>query len=339
MIASQPTSNLLVGAGGWAYFRVQGRESLRAYASSFDFVEVNSTYYEYPDMRKVSGWRSRVPRKFEFSVRCNKEIVQALRRVRSDALDDIMGKMEEICRTLDANILTILVPRGAGVGEKKLASGLGHVISTFRAGKTRIAVETRGGASKEVLRAMEDNDAIHCVDISNEQPAYESGILYSRIFGKGQDNIYQFDDDEVKDIARSASAPRFEKSILAFHGVRMFGDAARLKSFLQTGKFLQVTGQTGLDSLGQVLKEDTSFPTSKRELVARQGWKLFDLTVERRVRAGVPLSKLAEKTYASARDVMASLEPWFSQEAQSSQPPRGKTQSDSRPGKNSYASR
>jgi len=177
---------------------------------------------------------------------------------------------------------------------------------------------------------MKENDAIHCVDISKEQPAYESGILYSRTFGKGQDNIYQFDDDEIKDIAGSATAPKFEKSILAFHGVRMYGDAARLKSFLQTGKCLQVTGQTGLDSLGEVLKEDASFPTSKRELMARQGWKLFDLTPEKRVRASVPLSRLPEKNYASIRDLMASLEPWFSQKTENSQPPHLKAGPDSR---------
>lgn len=318
-----------MGAGGWAYFHVPGRESLRAYSSSFNFVELNSTYYEYPNIRSVSGWRSRVPQKFEFAVRCHKEIVQAFRRGKGDRLDNVVGKMEEICRTLDANILTILVPKGSGIREKSLVKGLEHVTSTFNAGKTRIAVELRGGAPSPVLRTMQDNDAIHCVDISNEQPAYNSGILYSRVFGKGQDNIYQFDDDEIKDIAKSATAPKFEKSILAFHGVRMFGDAARLKSFLQTGKFLQVTGQTGLDSLAEVLKEDAPFPASKRELVARQGWKLFDLTVEKRVRASTILSRLPERTYGNARDVIASLEPWVSKEIQSPQPARDNTRSGS----------
>lgn len=306
-------NNVRAGAGGWAYFKVQGRESLRAYSSSFDFVEVNSSYYEYPELRRVEGWRSRVHAKFEFSVRCNKEIVPALRGAKREASDKVLGRMEEICRILDANILTVLVPKDANIAEDKLESGLEYVTSTFKARGTRIAVELRGGVSRQILRTMQGNDAIHCVDISREQPAYESGVLYSRIFGKGEDNIYQFDDDEIRGIAASASAPRFEKSILAFHGVRMYGDAARLKSFLQTGRFLQVTGQTGLESLGEVLREDASFPTSKQALVARQGWKLFDLTLEKRIRASVPLSKLPEKTYTSRRDVMDSLEHWFSE--------------------------
>ncbi len=314
MMTLKSTPNLLVGTGGWAYFHVPGRDSLRAYSSSFDFVEVNSTYYEYPDMRAVSLWRSRVPRRFEFSVRCHSDIAQALREEKNYVLDDVLGKMSQICRALEANILTILVPRSSGITGTRLAKGLERVASTFSARKTMIAVEVRGGTPREVLKVMADNNVIHCVDISREQPAYESEVLYSRLSGKGPDNIYQFDDDEIADIASKASAPKFEKSILAFHGVRMYGDAARLKAFLQTGKFLQVTGQTGLDSLGTVLKEDLAFPVSKRELVARQGWKLFDLTFDKRVKAGHLLSKLPDRTYTSHQDLMGSLEPFFSYE-------------------------
>jgi uncharacterized protein YecE (DUF72 family) len=302
----------LVGTGGWAYFHVPGRDSLSAYASTFDFVEVNSTYYEYPDLREVSLWRSRVPQKFEFSVRCHKNIVQALRAGQDHLLDDTIGRMGEICNLLEANVLALLVPGKPGIASALLAKKIKHIASIFNDEETRIAVEIRGSASKEVLETMADNNIIHALDISKHQPAPGSQILYSRLFGKGKDNIYQFDDEEIEDIARKATGPKFEKSILAFHGVRMYGDAARLKAFLQTGKFLQVTGQTGLDSLGEVLKEDTKFPASKSEIIARQGWKLFDLTVDKRIRAGEVLSRLPARTYSSHKELMDSLEPLLS---------------------------
>lgn len=57
----------LVGAGGWAYFRVPGRDSLAAYAKSFSFVEVNSTFYENPDLCTVTSWGKRVPGAFRFA--------------------------------------------------------------------------------------------------------------------------------------------------------------------------------------------------------------------------------------------------------------------------------
>ena len=297
-----------MGTGGWAYFQVPGLASLRAYSKVYDFVEVNSTYYEYPDLRAVRDWRSRVPRKFEFSVRCRNQIVQALRSPEGRRLARIMERMEDICTILDANILTILIPEKSGVREKALSAGLEKAISTFHTGNTRIAVELRGAKSKKVLRTMQDNEAIHCVDLSREDPAYESTMLYTRLFGKGESNIYQFDDEELKDISKAASRPKFEKSILAFHGVRMYGDSARLKKFLKTGKFPQITGQTGLESLGEVLREDATFPASKSELVAKQSWKLFDLTAEKRIRAGEILRRLPEGTYNDSREVLVSLQ-------------------------------
>src|SRR5215469_6171169 len=94
--------DILVGTGGWAYFHVPGRDSLRAYSSSFNFVEVNSTYYEYSDPQTTESWRTRVPGGFEFSVRCHRDIVHALRKESQDQVENVLAKMTETCRILDA---------------------------------------------------------------------------------------------------------------------------------------------------------------------------------------------------------------------------------------------
>jgi len=87
----------------------------------------------------------------------------------------------------------------------------------------------------------------------------------------------------------------------------MYRDAARLKTFLNSGKFPSLTGQVGLESLSEVLMEDAGFPTSKSQLVREQGWKLFDKTAEERVRTRVVLEKLPEGAYRTLDDVLASL--------------------------------
>jgi hypothetical protein len=71
------------------------------------------------------------------------------------------------------------------------------------------------------LKTLHDHNAIHSVDLSREDPKVDSSILYSRLFGKGKENIHEFDDNELQEIATKSSGPKFEKSILAFHGVRM----------------------------------------------------------------------------------------------------------------------
>ena len=298
---------LRIGAGGWDYFAIPHGDRLKAYASAYDFVEVNSTYYQLPNLATVESWRRRVPPGFEFSVRCQRDVAELHQLESTPKTVRIIDSMEKICRRLRASVLTMLIPK-ALVGDKDLALKLNKFLSTISLGRTRMAMEFRGGEpTDDVLKILRDHDAVHSVDISTQDPKAESSILYSRLFGRGKENVYEFDDNELEDIAAKASGPKFEKSILAFHGVRMYRDAARLKTFLNSGKFPSLTGKIGLESLGQVLKEDTLFPTSKSKLLEEQGWKLFDKTTEERVRARVVFEKLSERTYASLDDVLACL--------------------------------
>jgi uncharacterized protein YecE (DUF72 family) len=298
---------ILIGAGGWDYFTIPNGDRLKVYSSAYDFVEVNSTYYRLPSPSAVASWRRRVPPRFEFSVRCQKDLAEFHRLELTPKTGRIIESMEKTCRQLKASFLTILIPK-ALVGARDLAPKLNTFLSTITLGKTGIAIEFRGrDPTEDTLKILHDHGAIHSVDLSTQDPKTESGILYSRLFGKGKENIYEFDDTELQGIATKASGPKFEKSILAFHGVRMYRDAARLKTFLESGKFPSLTGQVGLESLGQVLKEDAGFPTTKSQLVENQGWKLYDKNVEERARAREVLEKLPERTYTTLDGVLACL--------------------------------
>lgn len=302
-------SLLRVGAGGWAYFLVPHEGSLRAYSKGFDFVEVNSTYYVFENLRTVLSWKRIVPTGFEFSVRCNRKLVDqycANKPVDNEKREMFLNSVERTCKLLEASVLTILLNNS----DAHTTFGLERFFSDFHSKGTRVAVEVRGSdPTQELLKTMVKNDAIHCVDISrDEKPMVESGILYTRLFGKGEKNIYEFDDTELKQLAEKASSPRFEKSILAFHGVKMYRDAARLKTFLATGKFQKLSIYNGLDALEKVLEEDAVFPLTKSELVNSQGWKLFDLKSDQRIRVGELLQKLPETTFLNARMVRDRLE-------------------------------
>ena len=297
-----------IGTGGWDYFAVPNSDRLRAYSSAYDFVEVNSTYYQLPRPATLASWRNRVPSAFEFSVRCHRYIAEGSRLDLTPKAIRIIDSVEKICKHLKASVLAVLVP-GSVAGDPDLGLKLKALLSTLNLGKTKVAVEFRGKApTDEAIEILEDNGGIHSVDISRSQPSVESKTLYSRLFGHGEGNVYEFDDNELKSLAGRARSPKFEKSILAFHGVRMYRDAARLKVYLDSGKFPSLTGQVGLDSLNEVLKEDTTFPVTKGRLVKAQGWKLFDSTSEKRVRAVEVLKKLPERTYKNFEDLRISLE-------------------------------
>src|SRR4030065_255060 len=140
-----------IGTGGWAYFRVPGLNPLVAYSRIFNFVEVNSTFYEIPPVSKVENWRKLVPADFEFSVRAHKSITHTY----------------------------------------------------------RLSPENR------VFEAF--NNMIHSVDLSKgEKPAYETDILYTRLFGKGTHNIYQPTDQELEEVDRKAAVSKSEKIVMNF---------------------------------------------------------------------------------------------------------------------------
>jgi uncharacterized protein YecE (DUF72 family) len=300
-------SQVLVGAGGWAYFHIPGMDSLQAYSQAFDFVELNSSYYELPAISSASEWRRRVPANFRFSVRCPRIIVDHYGLKLLPGSRSLLDRLQEVCKHLEAEAMTILVTASSSLREDELANRLNDFLEAFRSDDTPVAVEFRGlRPSEQVFDVMKESGAIHSVDLSNSEPRSEGKILYSRLFGKGEENIYEFDDGELKEIARKALAPKFEKSILAFHGVRMYRDAGRVKSYIDKGYFPKITSGVGTDSIREVLSEDARFPTTKTRLLMDQGWKVFQ-DIDEVKKISTVLEKLPEEEFRSLDDLMLEL--------------------------------
>jgi uncharacterized protein YecE (DUF72 family) len=300
-------SQLLIGAGGWAYFQVPGTNSLEAYSQAFDFVELNGSYYELPAYSSVAEWRRKVPADFRFSVRCPRIIVDHYGLKLLPGARGLVERLEEVCKQLEAEVMTVLISANSPIRGSELAQRLGDFLGEFGVDGTVVAVEFREmRPTDDVFDIMKESGAIHAVDLSNSDPQYQGSLLYSRLFGKGEENIYEFDDGELKEIAEKASAPKFEKSILAFHGVRMYRDAGRVKSFIDRGYFPKITGGVGSDSIREVLSEDARFPTTKSRLLQDQGWKVYQDTDEVR-KISTVLENLPEGEFKSLDDLIAEL--------------------------------
>lgn len=303
-------ADYLIGTGGWAYLQVSGLRSLVAYSRVFDFVEVNSTFYQIPNLKTVESWRRQVPPDFEFSVRCNRLVSHAHQFRPDEEALNAFAQMITICRTLRAEILHVQAPV-TFQPNKENAELLNSFLSSVSSKGVRMAFELRGenrNLSGDFVEVMRDNDLVHSVDLSrDEAPAYESDILYSRLFGKGYHTIYQPTDHELKMIDERASSPAYRKAAVSFHFIRMYKDASRLKMYRRTGRFPMVTASTGLDSLREVLSEDARFPSGRMDLIRHQGWKLVDFSKDERVRASEMLGKLPERSYESVEDVIDAL--------------------------------
>jgi uncharacterized protein YecE (DUF72 family) len=303
----QSLTDYLIGTGGWAYFNLPGKPSLKAYSEVFNFVEVNYTFYEYPDLRRVEQWRRTVPENFTFAVRCHQDLTHRIGLKPVDEAYYVLGRMITYCGILDAPFLVLETPASYVMNQEEVYRARDFLSSSNLRG-VQLVWEIRAPVTAVVLDLMRDFNVVECVDLSTGTPSVESDVVYSRLFGKGKHNLYQFTDDELLAMDQEIESISPRIAVLSYHGVRMNIDAARYMRYKKTGTFLPVTSFTGVDSARSVLAEDAQFPLSKSELIEKQGWKAIDLAVDKRVHLSELLSQVPNKTYNSVDEVAEALE-------------------------------
>ncbi len=113
-------TDFLIGAGGWAYFQVQGLRPLEAYVKAFNFVEVNSTFYQIPSPKLVKSWRQRVSVNFKFSVRCHKDVTHRFQLNPCIEALNTFTVMIDICRILNSEYMVLVTPPSLVFPEQRL---------------------------------------------------------------------------------------------------------------------------------------------------------------------------------------------------------------------------
>ena len=293
----------LVGAGGWGYFA----GGLDVYAQAFHFVEVNATFYRRIPDAMARRWRSRVPADFVFSVKVHREVTHRDNLRASKEARESFAASVRTAGILRAPFLILETPASLAFEQAQL-DGL-RDLSAMVDGRTRIGLEARayrqGSLPADVRRAMRREGILDVVDVTQMNPRVADESVYTRLFGPGPHNAYEFDDDELRSIDRAGKDA--VRAAFTFHGVRMYKDAARLLTFKRTGTFPSATGQQGLASLTAVLRPDARFPTTKDDLVREHGWKVFDLNEHLRAHASVVLSALPDRTFRRLDEVVREL--------------------------------
>ena len=295
-------TNYLVGTGGWAYFNVPDKPQLKAYSEIFNFVEVNYTFYEYPSVVTVERWRKTVPKNFTFSVRCHQDLTHKTGLKPADQAYEVFYKMKNYAEILQTPLLVLETPPTYDADKASR-----DFLSTLNLRGVTLVWEYRAQITPTVTNLMEDFNIIQCVDLSKQKPRLSLDITYSRLFGKGQHNIYQFTDNELSDIQQRAEETNSKQVILAYHGLKMSSDALRFQEHLKTGSYLPVTSETGVDSAKEVLAQDATFPSSRTALIKKQGWKVIDVAKNQTAHLSEYLSRIPDKNYLNTDEVVAEL--------------------------------
>ncbi len=248
-----------------------------------------------------------MPKDFTFAIRCHQDLTHKIGLKPLDEAYQVLGQMVTYCKILDSPFLVFETPPSYILDNGSVSAATDFFASLSLSG-VRLVWEIRSPVTKQAIDLMADFNIIHCVDISVTKPFEWSDVGYTRLFGKGKHNIYQFSDEELQEIDENASESKAKVVAMSYHGAKMSIDALRFKQYKLNGQFLPVTASIGIDSAKAVLSKDAVFPTSKQTLITHHGWKVVDLTSEKRVHLSDLLSQIPERTYCSLDEVVSALE-------------------------------
>jgi len=154
--------------------------SMKRYYENFGLVKLNRTFYAYPQMSTVIGWREKAPSNFEFTVKAHQDISHKYRFEIKPSVK-AFEQMKQICKALKAHVLLIQTP--GSFRPDKLNDATEFFRRVERENLT-IVWETRGQDwAKPKTRALVEKtlksvNVPHVVDPFKSTPAYTSDIAY-----------------------------------------------------------------------------------------------------------------------------------------------------------------
>ncbi len=285
---------------------------MKRYFENFSLVELNSTFYQYPQEKTVEGWRKRAPEGFEFTVKAHQDISHKAKMKAEETSLHVFERMKRTCKTLNAKILVFQTPASFRPERLGDAEGL------FRAVKREDLIlvwETRGPAweSPEVFeklkRVLEELNVAHVTDPFRILPAFIGEVAYFRLHGLGEQMYYyQYTDHELRRLKELVSPYERKASriYVLFNNLAMFADGARFMAYLSKGVFPKVTGSVGLASVKSVA-EKVRYPAAKSMLLKRLGWQLVEVEEGKQMRLEALLTDLHSKSYESAEQLIGEI--------------------------------
>jgi uncharacterized protein YecE (DUF72 family) len=220
------------------------------YYKNFEIVEVQKTFYRFPDMKNIIKWREEAPEKFEFTLKASQLITHlpsspTYRKFEmaipekekelygffkpTEKVFEAWEKTKEIARTLKANKILFQMPPGfQPTSENK--NNMKKFFSKIKREEFILIWEPRGKWEEKEIKAMcAELGLIHCVDPFKSEPLY-GHFAYFRLHGTG-DYKYRYTEDDL--IKLKENCIEKKETYCFFNNINMFEDALKFKKLLE----------------------------------------------------------------------------------------------------------
>ena len=233
-----------LGCSGWNYRHWKGKfypedipqkKWLEHYATVFNTVEVNSTFYRMPRESTVASWEERTPSDFNFTLKGSRYVTQ-MKKLHE--VEESVQNFENVASVLKNKLSCILwqLPPSLHRDDERLD----NFCKVLKSSNTNV-IEFRHESwfTDEVYHILEENNVSFC-SISSPRFAEEMIVTgkvgYVRFHGKGKKWYdYKYSTEELKEWSEKIKASNAEEVYIYFNndiGSNAVDNAQQLKELL-----------------------------------------------------------------------------------------------------------
>jgi uncharacterized protein YecE (DUF72 family) len=209
-----------IGTSGWNYRHWRGnffpedlttKQWLSFYASNFDTVEVNYTFYRLPSKESCEAWYQQTPENFRFTVKASRYLTH-IKRLRNaqQSWNDFLERVLVLKEKLGPILLQF--PSNFRASEANLQSVDEFLKYAGRASSRRLALEFRDRScfEREMLEILRRHRAALVIPQSSRYPApavtATSDFVYFRFHGPQEMFASSYSDVALRDWAKEINA-------------------------------------------------------------------------------------------------------------------------------------
>ncbi len=220
------------------YWKKEFKNHVQCYASKFDVLEINKTFYSLPKKSTTERWFNdalEVNERFEFTLKAPREITHKLKFGRGSL--DCFSRFINIVYALHSKIILFQTPKSFkfnNENKRNMSLFFSKLREEFDLKDIFLVWEPRGETLKNplLLDFLRANKLNECVDPLRNKKSY-GNITYFRLHGFGKKMMYnyKFSDEELKKVLESVN----DKAYVMFNNFYKCEDAIRFR-LLSTGQ-------------------------------------------------------------------------------------------------------
>ncbi len=239
--------NFHIGCSGWNYSEwkndfykgIPSKKKFEHYTHIFDTVEINNTFYKFPELKIIKKWKNEAPPNFIFSIKAHRVLTHSKEKFENKeklkTFYNIISNLQE-----KLGVILFQFPGNVKYNEKLLNTIVENIDYSF---KNVIEFRDTSWCKENVFRIFSDNKIIFC-NVSSPILGIENGIqgtredVFVRFHGVEAWYNHNYSLEELEKWAKALQKFRTQ-NIWAYFNNTNFGDAPRnavlFKSLLHKG--------------------------------------------------------------------------------------------------------